>query len=107
MKSFWEKLISEKVSEEHRKNVLQAARGELAKNFSPPFTFKLAFSLGVSIVAAAGIWYFQQQIETEHREQSEEITAFEIDADEVDDLEMVSELDFLEDMEVIEQWSAI
>ncbi len=62
MKSFWENFISEKVSDDHRKNVLNAARGELAKNFAPTFQLKLAFSLSVAIVAAVGIWYYQQQM---------------------------------------------
>ena len=107
MKSFWEKFVSEKVSDEYRKKVLSAARIELAKNYAPPFQLRLAFSFGVAVVAAVGVWYYQQQAELKHRDNNENIATFEVDGDEVDDLDIVNELDWLEDMEVIEQWAAI
>lgn len=107
MKDFWKKILSEKVSSQHRNQVLNQAKTELKRNFKPTITWRLAFSLGVAVASMCAIWIYQNPMEFDYSQGNINAAFLEIEPDEVEDYEIISELDLLEDLEVLEQWSAI
>ncbi len=100
MDKFWKKVTTEKVSEEHKQKVLTAAH-DFFKDQKVPALWRWSFSIGIAMAAMTAFWIYSQNI------QMQSIPTFEITEEEYEDLDVVSDLELYEDLEVLEQWSSI
>ncbi len=103
MDKFWKKVTSEDVSAEHRDKVLQMAQEHL-RNRKVPALWRWSFSLGMALAAMVGLWFYTQQMNLV--ETPPEFAMVEEEFMDTD-IEVISELDLYEDLEVLDQWSAI